>query len=89
MLVVVFVALVHAMTVAMQLRGPWYDEFYTLYVARPGSLALRLSPLAGGQSSPLFYALARATTWLGTTVEERRAVNLFLSSSPVSSWSGG
>lgn len=79
MLAVVYVTLVHAMTVAMQLRGPWYDEFYTLYVARPGApLPYAFHRWLADNHPPLFYALARATTWLGTTVEERRVVNLFL-----------
>lgn len=79
MLAVVFVTLVGAMTMAMQQRGPWYDEFYTLYVARPGiPLPHAFDRWLADNHPPLFYALARATTWLGTTVEQRRVVNLFL-----------
>jgi len=61
------------------LRSPWYDEFYTLYVTRPSFgwiEALREHWLVDNHP-PLFYALARATAWLGETVEARRLLNLF------------
>lgn len=48
-------------------RSPWYDEFYTQFVTRPGvpwGQALRESWLADNHP-PLFYMLARATDWLG------------------------
>jgi hypothetical protein len=48
-------------------RGPWYDEFYTQFVTRPGvpwGQALRQSWLADNHP-PLFYMLSRATDWLG------------------------
>lgn len=58
--------------------GPWYDEFYTLWVTRAGE------PVTGqfadqwmaDNHPPLFYALARTTAWLGSEVEPRRLVNL-------------
>lgn len=59
-------------------RGPWYDEFYTLYVSSP-----RFSvpeALVGhwlpDNHPPLFYALARATALLGDTAEPRRLLNI-------------
>lgn len=59
-------------------RGPWYDEFFTLYVASPRfgwSEALRQHWLTDNHP-PLFYALSRATSWLGESVGPRRLVNL-------------
>lgn len=61
-------------------RGPWYDEFYTLYVASPRF------PLAAALTAhwlpdnhpPLFYALARATAFLGEEAAPRRLLNLAL-----------
>ncbi len=63
---------------AMMLRGPWYDEFYTLYVTRSGSSwrDLLFNHWLTDNHPPLFYALSRATNWLGETVEQRRWVNL-------------
>lgn len=64
----------------MRARGAWYDEFFTLYVASPRfgwGEALRDHWLADNHP-PLFYALARATAWLGDTVPPRRLVNLVL-----------
>lgn len=79
MLALVLAALVSAMVAAIRLRGPWYDEFYTLYVTRPGvPLPYAFSRWLADNHPPLFYALARATSWLGATVEERRWVNLFV-----------
>nr|WP_143840451.1 hypothetical protein [Novosphingobium panipatense] len=54
-------------------RGPWYDEFYTQYVTRPGLLwgrALRESWMADNHP-PLYYILARATAWLGSIAHHR------------------
>ncbi len=59
-------------------RGPWYDEFYTLYVTSPRfSLleALRGHWLPDNHP-PLFYALARATSLLGESTEARRLLNV-------------
>lgn len=59
-------------------RGPWYDEFFTLYVASPRfgwAEALRQHWLTDNHP-PLFYALSRTTSWLGDTVEPRRLLNL-------------
>lgn len=58
-------------------RGPWYDEFYTQYVTRAGpswAEALRTSWLTDNHP-PLYYALARATDWLGG-IETHRLLNL-------------
>lgn len=54
-------------------RGPWYDEFYTQFVTRPGvpwGTALRESWLADNHP-PLYYILARATAWLGAIAQHR------------------
>lgn len=58
-------------------RGPWYDEFYTQYVTRPGQgwwNALTTSWLPDNHP-PYFYMLMRATAWLGG-IETHRLVNL-------------
>lgn len=79
MLAIVIVSLVAAMSWAMRLRGPWYDEFYTLYVTRPDiPLSHAFDRWLADNHPPLFYALVRATARLGSTVEERRVVNLIL-----------
>ncbi|WP_152524789.1 hypothetical protein [Novosphingobium lindaniclasticum] len=60
-------------------RGPWYDEFYSQFVTRPGvpwGTALRESWLADNHP-PLYYILARATAWLGS-IAEHRLLNLAL-----------
>ena len=62
---------------AMAARGPWYDEFYTFYVTRRPlgwTEALRRHWLVDNHP-PLFYALSRATDWLGDTIEARRRIN--------------
>lgn len=54
-------------------RGPWYDEFYTQFVTRPGLswiTALRESWMADNHP-PLYYILARATSWLGSIAQHR------------------
>ncbi|GGZ12906.1 hypothetical protein [Novosphingobium colocasiae] len=61
-------------------RGPWYDEFFTLYVSAPRfgwGEALRDHWLADNHP-PLFYALARASAWLGDSVPPRRLVNVLI-----------
>ncbi|HKT84451.1 MAG TPA: hypothetical protein VJQ77_00025 [Novosphingobium sp.] len=58
-------------------RGPWYDEFYTQYVTRPGlgwTEALTTSWLADNHP-PFFYILMRATAWFGG-IEAHRLFNL-------------
>lgn len=58
-------------------RGPWYDEFYTQYVTRPGQgwiEALRTSWLADNHP-PFFYMLMRATAWAGD-IAHHRLVNI-------------
>ena len=77
---VVLAALLLAAVPAMLGRGPWYDEFYSLYAADPAlgladGLRQRWLP---DNHPPLFYALSRATAWLGDSVAERRFVNLFI-----------
>lgn len=60
-------------------RGPWYDEFYTQYVTRPGlpwGQALRESWLADNHP-PLYYILARASAWLGS-IPHHRLLNVAL-----------
>lgn len=59
-------------------RGPWYDEFFTWFVTRPGRpfiAALRGSWLADNHP-PLFNALAWAGAHLAGTLEELRLLNL-------------
>lgn len=68
-----------ALSVAAMLRaGPWYDEFFTLHVTRAGQpfLAQFTQHWLADNHPPLFYALARATAWLGSEVEPRRLLNL-------------
>ncbi|MCT2399732.1 hypothetical protein [Novosphingobium mangrovi (ex Huang et al. 2023)] len=70
-------ALVIAITWTAFERGPWYDEFYTQYVTRPGPgwfEALTTSWLADNHP-PFFYMLMRATAWMGA-IEPHRLVNL-------------
>ncbi|WP_232493470.1 hypothetical protein [Novosphingobium kaempferiae] len=58
-------------------RGPWYDEFYTQFVSRPElpwGTALTGSWLPDNHP-PLYYALARASAWLGE-IEYHRLLNL-------------
>jgi len=65
---------------AMAARGPWYDEFYTAYVTGRGfgwSEALHRHWLVDNHP-PLFYALSRATDWLGDTIEARRRINALI-----------
>lgn len=71
-------ALLAAQIHAMAARGPWYDEFYTFYVTSrqfgwPEALSRHW---LADNHPPLFYALSRATDWLGDTIEARRRVNL-------------
>lgn len=77
--VFVLAALLLAALPAMGERGPWYDEFYTLYAADPtvGFWAALIDRWLPDNHPPLFYALAWATGWLGDGVEPRRSVNLF------------
>ena len=73
-----FAAFVVAAVWTLFERGPWYDEFYTLYVTSPRLPlleALRERWLADNHP-PLFYALARATALLGDTAEPRRLMNV-------------
>ena len=77
MTVIALALLAAALAWACLERGPWYDEFYTQYVARPDlpwGAALRESWLADNHP-PLYYALARASAWLGA-IGPHRLVNL-------------
>ena len=63
-------------------RGPWYDEFYSLYVVRAGVPVSALYPAwLRDNHPPLFYALAWvwsrliSGTGLAATVEGMRAIN--------------
>ena len=72
--------LLAALVYAIMVRQPWYDEFYTLYVTRTDwswSEAFARHWLTDNHP-PLFYALSRATSWLGQTVEARRLANLLI-----------
>ncbi|NML95853.1 hypothetical protein [Novosphingobium olei] len=58
--------------------GPWFDEFFTTYVARPvipWREAL-VDHWLTDNHPPLYYALARTFWWIGDTIEHRRLVNL-------------
>jgi hypothetical protein len=69
-----------ALTSAILQRGPWYDEFFTFYVTQPRfgwGEALHRHWLTDNHP-PLYYALVRATAWLGDAVEPRRFVNLLI-----------
>jgi len=61
-------------------RGPWYDEFFALYVtSRPGSFATALTRhWLADNHPPLYYALVDLTRWLGDQVEQRRLVNALI-----------
>ncbi|WP_420381155.1 hypothetical protein [Novosphingobium sp.] len=71
-------------------RGPWYDEFYSLYVVRPGAPLSTLYPAwLRDNHPPLFYALAWAWsrliagtgfggTGLAGTIAGMRAINCVL-----------
>lgn len=70
-------AVVLAMLLAIDGRGPWYDEFYSYYVTRPGTQWLTAWPVwMRDNHPPLFYALAWATNGLGETMAQRRLVNI-------------
>lgn len=78
-LVVVALALIAAIVTAMLKRGPWYDEFYTAWVTRPGAgLAVLVPAWLRDNHPPLFYALAWLANGIGPTIEQRRMVNLLL-----------
>ncbi|WP_395331554.1 hypothetical protein WBP06_02550 [Novosphingobium sp. BL-8H] len=71
------IALAVAIAWACLHRGPWYDEFYTQYVTQTGpgwGDALGKSWLADNHP-PLYYALVRATDWMGA-IETHRLLNL-------------
>jgi hypothetical protein len=79
---VLFVAMA---VIAIRERSPWYDEFYTYYVVRPGAPLSALGPAwLRDNHPPLFYALAwgwsRLTAPLGlsATVEGLRTINLVI-----------
>ncbi|WP_395390795.1 hypothetical protein WBP07_09590 [Novosphingobium sp. BL-8A] len=76
-IVLAAIALAMAIAWACLNRGPWYDEFYTQYVTRAD---LGWGQALGGSwlpdnHPPLYYALARATAWMGA-VETHRLLNL-------------
>ena len=65
--------------------GPWYDEFFTYYVARPvvswrEALVAHWLP---DNHPPLYYALARTTWWIGDTLEHKRLLNILLMAATV------
>ena len=74
-----------ATVIAIVGRGPWYDEFYAVYLVRPGVPLSALVPAwLRDNHPPLFYALAWAWsqliagTSLAGTVEGLRTVNLVI-----------
>ncbi len=70
-------AVLVAMVLAIDGRGPWYDEFYTYYVTRPGTTWAAAWPVwMRDNHPPLFYALTWATNWLGAEMAQRRLVNI-------------
>lgn len=74
---VLVIALALALAFVITRRGPWFDEFFTLYVTSRGEgfvTALTAHWLPDNHP-PLYYALVDLTGWLGPTVEARRWVN--------------
>jgi hypothetical protein len=72
-----------AAVMAIAGRGPWYDEFYSFYLVRPGApLGVLVPAWLRDNHPPLFYALA--WVWarllglggLGDSVEGLRTINL-------------
>lgn len=69
--------LLFAMVVAIRTRGPWYDEFYTYYITRPGTGLAQGWPIwLNDNHPPLFYFLAWSMNWLGDELAQGRLVNL-------------
>ncbi len=65
-----------AMLLAMAHRSPWYDEYYTLYVTRPGLPWGEAWPMwLADNHPPLFYALSWLSNGLGAGAEPRRLLN--------------
>lgn len=76
-LAILAIALVAAMLVAIHGRAPWYDEFYTYYVTRPGvGLGVLWPAWMRDNHPPLFYFTTWATNWLGPAMADRRLLNL-------------
>ncbi len=76
-LAILGVALVAAILLAIHGRAPWYDEFYTYYVTRPGTGFGMVWPAwMRDNHPPLFYFAAWATNWLGPAMADRRLLNL-------------
>lgn len=73
-LIGVVIAQVHAIGV----RGPWYDEFYTFYVASPrfGFREALVAHWLPDNHPPTYYALSWLTSDLGPGLEQRRLVNV-------------
>jgi len=79
-LAVTTISLLAAILVAIVWQPPNTDEFYTYYVTLP-SFGLRealFDHWLVDNHPPLFYGLARATVWLGSSIEARRLVNVIL-----------
>ncbi|MCW1382259.1 hypothetical protein OLX02_05445 [Novosphingobium sp. KCTC 2891] len=77
MLAVLGCALAAAVLAAIRWRSPWYDEFYTLYVTRPGvPLGMLWHAWLADNHPPLFYALAWVTNAPGAHLEIRRLLNV-------------
>lgn len=73
------VAVLIAQLLAIHARGPWYDEFYTYYVVRPGPAFADLwAGWIRDNHPPLFYFLAWLGRGFGSTMEQRRLLNLAL-----------
>ena len=77
MLAVLGAALLVAMATAIAGRGPWYDEFFTYYVTRPGPGLAALWPVwLRDNHPPLFYFLAWLGNGFGPDFARRRLINL-------------
>ena len=81
--VILSVMFVGAAVIAIRDRGPWYDEFYSFYVVRPGVPVRALWPgWLRDNHPPLFYALVWGWSHLVTgfglsdTIESLRTLNL-------------
>ena len=76
----VLLAVVCVSVAAIGLRGPWYDEFYTIYAADPtlGFMRAASERWLPDNHPPLYYALVWAAGWTGETMESRRLVNVLV-----------
>ncbi|MED5544608.1 MAG: hypothetical protein VYD90_05095 [Pseudomonadota bacterium] len=83
-----FALLLFAIAWVTRHRGPWYDEFYTQAVTLPTrswSDALRTSWLHDNHP-PFYYALMRASAWLGPVPRHRLVHLAILAAAGLAGW---